>query len=86
MTYTYFCAPVMHSDADFNMLPPPFNRGGWRYKRNDNPVEVQVEVVTLPDDKSNTGNHAVERVDRVTSAPSVRPASNTCKAIGLDVG
>lgn len=86
MTYSYFCAPVIHSDEDFNMLPPPFNQRTWRYKRNENPVEVEVEVVTLPDDKSNTGNHAVERVDRITNAPSVRPTSNTCKAIGLDVG
>lgn len=96
MTYTYFCAPVIHSNDDFNMIPPLFNEY-WRYRRNIKPLEEQVEVVTLPleeqvevvtlpDDKSNTGNHAVERVDRITNSPPVGPTNKTCKAIGVDVG
>lgn len=75
----------MYSNDDFNMIPPLFNEY-WRYRRNIRPLEEQVEVVTLPDDKLNTGNHAVERVDRVTNSPPVGPTNKTCKAIGVDVG
>ncbi|KAH8417490.1 hypothetical protein KR222_001001, partial [Zaprionus bogoriensis] len=62
MTYSYFCAPILTSDKDFDMLPPRFNDPyrNWRHARSIRPIDEALEIVTLPDDKSNTGNHAIE--------------------------
>lgn len=86
MTYSYICAPVIRPEI---MSSPPENnyvQANWWISYFDRPTIEQIEIATLPDDKSNTDTHAVEKVDSsviTTNLPQVHPTdSRTCKNIG----
>ncbi|KAL7727699.1 hypothetical protein ACLKA6_008038 [Drosophila palustris] len=86
MTYSYICAPIV-SPMVFRS-PPKYNnvQPNWWITNNNGLTEEQIVIETLPDDKSNRGTYAVEKVDisaMPTNFPQVDQVENrTCKPVG----
>ncbi|XP_034486455.1 uncharacterized protein LOC117790946 [Drosophila innubila] len=88
MTYSYICAPVVspvvfRAPQQHNYVP-----ANWWTINNNRLFEEQIDIATLPDDKSNTGTHAVEKVDTsvmTNNFPQVfEVESRTCKPVGKE--
>lgn len=89
MTYSYICAPIV-SPMVFRS-PPKYNnvQPNWWMTNNNGLTEEQIVIETLPDDKYNSGTHAVEKVD-ISAMPANFPQvdqveNRTCKPVGGEV-